>query len=66
MVVRANHDLKNKTQSLRNIEKFIMRYHLPQNLKSGVNLSQQLHVLQGNIRNTQVKLNSLVSGGKDI
>ena len=42
-------DLKNKTATLRNIEKFIMNKKYPDH-KKGANLGQQLEVLQDDIR----------------
>ena len=63
--VKANEDLQLKTQTLRNIEKFIMDQKYP-DAKKGANLGKQLEVLQDDIRHTQIQLNQLVSGGKEI
>ncbi len=62
----VNEDLKAKTQVLKNIEKIIFHEKQHPDIRNKVDLSERLSEIDKKIKLTQVELNSVVSGGKEI
>ena len=62
----VNEDLKAKTQALKDIEKVIFYEKQHPDIRNKVDFSERLSEIDKKIKLTQVELNSVVSGGKEI